>query len=139
MNSCKWLLFSFSVPTKLQGFRVKIWRKLNALGAVQIKNAVYALPASEHHKEQLAWMAKQTDEQGGEALIIANGELLTIADSAIRAAFTQARDADYLSLEEELRAALDSADIEDAPAVLRRFERRFETVQAIDFFSQRQS
>ena len=33
MSNKKWFFFSFSVPARLQGFRVKIWRKLNAMGA----------------------------------------------------------------------------------------------------------
>ncbi len=91
MNNKKWLFFSFSVPSRLQGFRVKIWRRLNALGAVQIKNSIYVLPANAQSQEQLTWMGKETDEQGGESLIIANGNLLNIADLQVAAAFTKAR------------------------------------------------
>jgi len=134
MNNIDWLVFSFSVPAKLQGFRVKIWRKLNSLGAVQIKNSIYVLPANDHHQEQLTWMAKETDEKGGEALIIAHGELLTIPDAQIRAAFTHARNEDYRSLEDEIRAHLDVSDSQELLPTLRKFERRLETIKAIDFF-----
>ena len=133
MNSNSWFFFSFSVPSRLQAFRVKIWRKLGALGAVQIKNAVYVLPADDHHQEQLTWMAKETEEHGGEALIIAHGRLLTLSDAQVRAAFARARDNDYRELEEEIRAHLGQADPHDLPAVLRRFGRRLEAIRAIDF------
>ena len=134
MNNTKWLFFSFSVPSRLQGFRVKIWRRLNALGAVQIKNSIYVLPANEQTQEHLTWMGKETDEQGGESLIIANGSLLNISDSQISAAFTRARDEDYLALGEEIRAAVAEADSQERPAALRKLEKRLEVVRAIDFF-----
>ena len=134
MNNKKWLFFSFSVPSKLQGFRVKIWRKLIALGAVQIKNSIYVLPASAQSQEQLTWMGKETDEQGGESLIIANGNLLNIADSQVAAAFTKARDEDYGVLSEEIRAVVAEPDSQERLAALRKFEKRLEAIRAIDFF-----
>ena len=134
MNNNKWLFFSFSVPSKLQGFRVKIWRRLNALGAVQIKNSIYVLPACAQSQEQFIWMGKETDEQGGESLIIANGNLLNIADSQVAAAFTKARDEDYGALTEEIRAVVAEADSQDRLAALRKFEKRLEVIRAIDFF-----
>lgn len=134
MNNKKWLFFSFSVPAKLQGFRVKIWRKINLLGAVQIKNSIYVLPATDHHQEQLTWMSKETDEQGGEFLIIAHGKLLNFSDAQIAAAFAQARDADYQTLGEEIRSVLSSVRSPDTPALLRKLEKRLEVIQSIDFF-----
>lgn len=134
MNNKKWFFFSFSVPAKLQGFRVKIWRKINILGAVQIKNSIYVLPATDHHQEQLTWMSKETDEQGGEFLIIAHGKLLNFSDGQIAAAFAQARDADYQALGEEIRSVVATVGSPDAPAMLRKLEKRFEAIQHIDFF-----
>lgn len=134
MNNKKWLFFSFSVPAKLQGFRVKIWRKINQLGAVQLKNSIYVLPATDHHQEQLTWMGKETDEQGGEFLIIAHGKLLNFSDGQITAVFTQARDADYLAIGEEIRSVVPAVGSPDAPAMLRKLEKRLEAIQSIDFF-----
>ena len=134
MNNKKWLFFSFSVPSRLQGFRVKIWRRLNALGAVQIKNSIYVLPANAQSQEQLTWMGKETDEQGGESLIIANGNLLNIADLQVAAAFTKARDEDYGALSEEIRAVVAEPDSQERLAALRKFEKRLEAIRTIDFF-----
>ena len=41
----RWLLLIHQLPAKPAYFRVKIWRRLQALGAVTVKNAVYVLPA----------------------------------------------------------------------------------------------
>ena len=42
--------------------RVKVWRRLQALGAVAVKNAVYALPAGEQAQEDFEWLAKEIVE-----------------------------------------------------------------------------
>src|SRR6266850_8059390 len=48
-----WLLLIHQIPPKPNYFRVKIWRRLQRLGAVGIKNSVYALPSSEQAHEEL--------------------------------------------------------------------------------------
>lgn len=44
-----WLLLVHQLPAK--HLRVKIWRRLQALGAIPIKNAVHALPMDEGTQE----------------------------------------------------------------------------------------
>jgi hypothetical protein len=63
-----WLL-SHQLPAKPAYFRVKIWRRLQALGAVAVKPAVYALPVAEQFQEDFEWLLKEIAEGGGEALI----------------------------------------------------------------------
>ena len=46
MKEGRWLLLIHQLPPKPDYFRVKIWRRLQGLGAVAIKNSVYALPFS---------------------------------------------------------------------------------------------
>lgn len=79
-------------------------------------------------------MGKETDEQGGEFLIIAHGKLLNFSDGQITAVFTQARDADYLAIGEEIRSVVPAVGSPDAPAMLRKLEKRLEAIQSIDFF-----
>jgi hypothetical protein len=132
MKNKTWFLFSFSVSAKNQAFRVKIWRRLNALGAVQIKNAVYLLPADERHKEQLTWLAKEVEDEGGDALLVAGGALPLMPDEQVMSAFSRSRDADYLVLEEEIRACLEKEARHESE--MRKFARRLEALRAIDFF-----
>ena len=56
-SSGRWLLLIHQLPAKPAYFRVKIWRRLQALGAIAVKNAVYALPASEQTQEDFEWLA----------------------------------------------------------------------------------
>ena len=45
------LLLIHQIPPKAHYFRVKIWRRLQRLGAVTIKNSVYVLPKNEQTQE----------------------------------------------------------------------------------------
>ena len=64
-----WLLLIHQLPAKPAYARVKVWRRLQALGAVTVKNAVYALPDNSETREDFAWLAKEIVESGGEALV----------------------------------------------------------------------
>ena len=46
LQGTRWLLLIHQLPAKPAYSRVKVWRRLQALGAVAVKNAVYALPAN---------------------------------------------------------------------------------------------
>jgi hypothetical protein len=63
----KWLFLLHQLPAKPAYARVKVWRRLQSLGAVTVKNAVYALPDNSESREDFAWLAKEITESGGEA------------------------------------------------------------------------
>src|SRR5688572_18398851 len=62
---CRWLLLFHQIPPRPSYFRVKIWRRLQRLGAVAVKNAVYALPKSDQAQEDLQWVLREITEGGG--------------------------------------------------------------------------
>src|ERR1700748_3293068 len=64
-----WLLLIHQLPPKPAYLRVKIWRRLKAIGAVTLKNSVYVLPAGECAQEDYEWILKEIGEGGGEGLI----------------------------------------------------------------------
>ncbi|MFX5998969.1 Chromate resistance protein ChrB, partial [Acinetobacter baumannii] len=63
----RWLLLIHQLPTKPAYFRVKIWRRLQSLGAVAVKSTVYALPANTETQEDFEWLLKEIVDGGGEA------------------------------------------------------------------------
>src|ERR1700693_5112016 len=65
----KWLLLIHQLPPKPAYLRVKIWRRLQGLGAIAIKGSVYALPAGEQSLEDFQWLLREIEEGGGEAAI----------------------------------------------------------------------
>src|SRR5262245_13340518 len=111
-----WLLLLHQLPAKPAYARVKLWRRLQSLGAVAVKNAVYALPASAQAQEDFEWTLKEITEAGGEGMIVEARIIDGLTDDAVRALFNSAREADYRALAKEIRAA----EKEAAPAQLAR-------------------
>src|SRR5215204_4308245 len=63
----EWILLIHQLPPKPTNLRVRIWRKLQKLGAVAIKNSVYVLPATEKAHEDFQWLKQEIESAGGEA------------------------------------------------------------------------
>jgi hypothetical protein len=137
-----WLLLAFQLPTQPAYLRVKIWRRLQDIGALSFRNALYVLPSSETATEDFEWILKEVREGGGDGAIFTSQLLQGTTDEAMRALFDSAREEDYRALAEELRgleqglerrrARLAQADV---GAELARIRRRLEEIEAIDFFN----
>jgi hypothetical protein len=141
-DAARWLLLIHQLPAKPAYLRVKVWRRLQALGAVAVKNAVYALPATAEAQEDFAWLRREIVEGGGEGMICEARFVDGLSDREIEALFGQARDADYHALADDIR--LFAADLAGPPATveqkadalqqLRQLQARFAQIAAIDFF-----
>ena len=134
-----WLLLIHQIPPKPAYLRVKVWRRLQALGAVAIKNTVYALPLRDQSAEDLQWVLREIVEGGGDGTICEARFVDGLDDQQVEALFHAARDADYAQIAEEARqlehAGIDRREGRDAVAAqLTRLRRRFTDVVAIDFF-----
>ncbi|MSO75381.1 MAG: ChrB protein [Alphaproteobacteria bacterium] len=127
------MLLIHQLPPKPAYFRVKIWRRLQGLGAIALKNSVYVLPAGDQTREDFEWLWREIVEGGAEATLCEARFIEGLGDAAIRALFNAARDADYDEIARELRALGDHEKAELASA-LRRLERRFRDVARVDFF-----
>lgn len=137
----RWLLLLHQLPAKPAYLRVKVWRRLQTLGAVAVKNAVYALPASEQSQEDFAWLRREIVAGGGEAMICEARLIDGLTDAEVRETFNAARDADYEAIARELRAlaaGLVGPASADARAAARdqcaRATARHAELVAIDFF-----
>jgi hypothetical protein len=138
-----WLLLLHQLPPKPAYFRVRIWRRLQDLGAVAIKNSVYALPAGDETREDFEWLLREIADGGGEACICEARMIDGLSDQDIRALFDEARDADYREIADEARALADrtrsagelpeEARTEIAGRV-KRLRKRLAEVAEIDFF-----
>ncbi|HET6195981.1 MAG TPA: chromate resistance protein ChrB domain-containing protein [Acetobacteraceae bacterium] len=125
-----WLLLLHQLPARPAYARVKLWRRLQALGAVAVKNAVYALPAGPQAQEDFEWVLKEIGENGGEGLIVEARLIDGLTDEAARALFSTAREADYRALAKEIRAIDKGA----SPAHVARLRVEAARIAAIDFF-----
>jgi len=125
-----WLLLVHQLPAKPAYARVKLWRRLQALGAVAVKNAVYALPAGSEAQEDFEWSLKEITAAGGEGMIVEARLIDGLSDDAVRGLFNSAREADYRALSKEIRAVEKKA----APAQVARLRTEAARIAAIDFF-----
>jgi len=94
----RWLLLIHQLPPKPDYFRVKIWRRLQSLGALPIKNSVYALPCTDQATEDFQWLRKEITAGGGEASVCRAAFVDGLTDTQIEALFRAARDAEYATV-----------------------------------------
>src|SRR6516225_9806529 len=99
-----WLLLVHQLPAKPAYLRVKIWRRLQDIGAIAVKNAVHALPMNEETQEDFEWLLREIQEGGGEAFVCEARLIDGLSDEEVRALFDRARDADYAELTKEAQA-----------------------------------
>jgi hypothetical protein len=134
----RWLLLIHQIPPKPAYFRVKIWRRLQAMGAVAIKNSVYVAPKTDEAQEDFEWLLREIVKGGGDASICEARFIEGLEDDQVEALFTAARESDYRQIADEVRAIAErgisgDARLQAEPDV-RRLRRRFTAVSGIDFF-----
>src|SRR3989441_11184793 len=98
----EWILLIHQLPPKPTNLRVRIWRKLQKLGAISIKNSVYVLPSNEKTHEDFQWLKQEIESAGGEAAVFRAGAVQGATDEEIIAAFRRARDEEYAQVTAEL-------------------------------------
>src|ERR1700730_7821711 len=136
-----WLLLIHQLPAKPAYLRVKVWRRLQDIGAVAVKNAVHALPMNEETQEDFEWLLREIREGGGEAFVCEARLIDGLSDEEVRALFDRVRDADYAELAkgaQSLAKSLRRKGARDTAAELRgqvaRLRKRLAEIAAIDFF-----
>jgi hypothetical protein len=134
-----WLLLIHQLPPQPAYLRVKIWRRLQAMGAVAVKGAVYALPHDEQTQEDFRWLVREIVGSGGEAALCEARFVDGLSDQQVRALFDAARDADYEAIRKEASALAD--DLAGQPErqaesrkQVARLRRQLTQIAAIDFF-----
>jgi hypothetical protein len=137
----RWLLLLHQLPAKPSYLRVKVWRRLQGIGAAPLKNAVYALPASEQAQEDFEWVLKEITEAGGEALICEARLIDGLTDDEVKGQFNAVRELAYDNLAKEarplaksLRRKITNEQRVDAKARLARLKARQAEIVTLDFF-----
>lgn len=97
-----WILLIHQLPAKPTNLRVRIWRKLQKLGAIAIKNSVYVLPANERTHEDFQWLKQEIESANGEAAVFRADSVAGATDEEIIATFRKARDEEFAAISAEL-------------------------------------
>jgi hypothetical protein len=130
-------LLLHQLPPKPAYLRVKVGRRLARIGAVGLKNTVYALPAGSSRIEDLQWVRREIIDGGGDATIIEAAFVDGLSDSEVEGRFRAARAAEYDEVAKDARALakrIRGKDASDVEGELARLERRAEEIAARDFF-----
>jgi len=137
----RWLLLIHQIPPKPDYLRVKVGRRLQRVGAVAVKNSVYALPDSEQSLEDFQWVRAEIVDGGGDASICRAEFVDGLTGDGIRQIFRTARDADFAAIATAARDRWAAARARPRDATgarpddeLTKLRRRFAAVAAIDYF-----
>jgi hypothetical protein len=142
-NKSKWLLLIHQIPPKPNALRVRIWRRLQQVGAVAIKPSVYVIPLSEQSREDFSWTLKEIIDGGGDGSISEARFVEGLTDEQIITLFQNARKSEYEKIIQETRNLLADWSSEQnhsidpavkGPVQLSKMQRRVDEIAAIDFF-----
>lgn len=131
-DSHGWLVLLHQLPAKPPYLRVKLWRRLQALGALPLKNAVHVLPRSDAANAAFSGLLGDIIADGGEAVLLEARLVTGQSDVELRAQFDAARDADYGEIAHDARRLIEAAPV--GGAEIDRLKRRMAEVVAFDFF-----
>jgi len=134
MESPPWLFLIHQIPPTPAYLRVKVWRRLQRLGAVPVKSSVYVLPNVAQAREDFTWLQREIAGEGGDALVCEVALVDGLSDAQVEAMFRAARDEDYAALARDADE-LASTDSEraKASAALARLRKRLGETASIDF------
>jgi hypothetical protein len=136
----RWVLFMPAIPAKPASLRVKVWRRLQSIGALGLRGSVYVLPNRDDCIELFEWVGKELRELGGQASLCEGRFLDTTTDHDIERRFAEARDADYAELAAAARELARRVARKRSPEQLgslveehAKLVRRLDAIVAIDF------
>jgi hypothetical protein len=138
----RWLLLVHQLPARPSNLRVRTWRRLQQLGAIAVKQAVYALPDSPGAREDFEWLKTEIEAAGGEASVFAAGTVDAWSDDALVEEFRRSRQESYAALAKEIETTIHKIDAPrrrrgrapSAARLLERFRERFTGIDRVDFF-----
>jgi hypothetical protein len=142
-REARWLLLIHQIPPKPNYLRVKIGRRLQKIGAVAVKNSVYALPNTDDSQEQLTWIAREIAHGGGDSSICESDFVGERSNDGVEELFNAVRTADFEVLARQARALkkslgrkrrLDGRARAELEGDLIRLRKQLADLVALDFF-----
>jgi hypothetical protein len=139
----RWLLFVHQLPSTPSNLRVRTWRRLQQLGALPVKQAVYVLPDTPNAREDFEWLKTEIKAAGGDASVFAADSVDSWSDDALVEEFRRARQEAYAALARAIERVLRRLATARrprgtrAPAVRRLVEvlrARLSAIEHVDFF-----
>jgi hypothetical protein len=139
----RWLLFVHQLPSSPSNLRVRTWRRLQQLGALPIKQAVYVLPDSPAAREDFEWLKTEVKASGGDASVFTAANVDAWSDDALIEEFRRAGQDAYATLAADVEEVLKRANSVRRPRgtrapsirrLLEVFRERLTGIEGVDFF-----
>lgn len=130
-----WLLLVASLPTSSATPRMRLWRAINALGCMSLRDGAYLLPDIGDHAAALTGLAEQTNLENGQAWVVSVAPRSGHDETAFQKLFD--RSTEYRSIVAALEGArkvLESQSPAEIVKLNKRLEKDFNAIQQIDFF-----
>lgn len=125
----------YSMPSKPEKNRLRIYRRLQKEGTLALKDGVHLLPYSEDRYELFQWLSQEIRTLEGEMQFVSIDKLETMENSELITLFKQQAQASYGDVQERITAfSIDREKEYESRQILRKIIRDFEVVYAIDFF-----
>jgi hypothetical protein len=135
------LLLLVGLPPHPSSLRVRVWRRLRALGAVPLKRSAYLLPDTAERYEDFQWLAQEVQRDGGEATLIRVQQIENVSPAEIARLFHEPRDRDYKHIAARYRKVLHELERAKSDAARARIQeavsrlaRDHQRIRDIDFF-----
>ena len=94
------------LPAHPSNLRVRTWRRLQQIGALAVKQAVYVLPDSAEAREDFEWLKTDIERVGGQASIFAADTVDSWSQDALVEEFRRSRQDAYTALAREAEVML---------------------------------
>jgi hypothetical protein len=128
----RWLIFVHQLPSHPSKLRVSTWRRLQQMGALPLKQAVYVLPDTAAAREDFEWLKTEVTGAGGEARVFTADHVDTWSDDELVEAFRRSRQEAYDALAREVQRGTKRTS--SAQRLVNTFRERLAAIERIDFF-----
>jgi hypothetical protein len=134
----RWLLLVHQLPSSPSNLRVRTWRRLQQIGALPVKQALYVLPDTPAAREDFEWLKTEIEAAGGQVTVFSADAVDAWSNDALVQEFRRTREASYEALAREaaqlLKGQSRRAETTRVRRSLQQLKQRLAAVEQIDFF-----
>lgn len=135
----KWIIMFYSMPSKPEKNRIRIWRRLQKEGTLSFSGA-YLLPYSDEHFEFFQWLCEEIKMLDGEMSFAKINNIETASEDQLIERFNAQATTSYGEITQKIKTlqAMDDATIQaqetELNQTLKKIKKEFAGLKKIDFF-----
>ena len=134
----KWLVLFYSLPTKPEKNRMRIWRRLQNEGVLSL-NGSYILPYGDERFELCQWLRKEIEALNGTMNFFVTQQFEPLSNHDLVEMFKQQAEISYNDLEDKIKHLRQIIEIKEdndleVMTLFRKIKKEFDELWKIDFF-----